>query len=295
MVVAATGFFDGVHLGHKKVIDQVCAVAQKEGKKSAIITFWPHPRNILQHDADKLRLLTSLEEKRRLCYAMGIDYFYVIPFSREFSRLSLEQFVKEYLIAKYNVSTLILGHDHRLGHDVNMSQQEMMDVIAGCGVVPIRVSEHVSDQKIVSSTVVRNLLASGDVAKGNEMLGYEYSMTGVVVAGNKIGRTYGFPTANLQLYEPLKIVPANGVYFVKVDLYGKIYKGICNIGHRPTMGDDRGVTIETHILDFDEDIYGLDITLSFVKRMRDERRFPSVDDLRAQLVKDKEMAAALPL
>lgn len=292
MVVAATGFFDGVHLGHRKVIDQVCAVAKEEGKRSAIITFWPHPRNILQHDADKLRLLTSLEEKRQLCSAIGVDDFFVIPFSRPFSELSLEEFVKEYLQKQFNVSTLILGHDHRLGHDLTLSLDQMMEVIASCGVKPIRVGEFTSEEVVVSSTVIRNLLFKGDVSRANELLCYDYPLTGVVVSGNRIGRTYGFPTANLQLYEPLKVVPANGVYFVRVQLLGRYYKGICNIGHRPTMGDERGVTIETHILDFNEDIYGLDMTISFISRMRDERRFPSVDALKEQLICDKETAAS---
>ncbi|MDD3200944.1 MAG: bifunctional riboflavin kinase/FAD synthetase [Bacteroidales bacterium] len=287
MVVAATGFFDGVHLGHRKVIEQMCAIARREGKRSAIISFWPHPRNILQQDADKLRLLTTLDEKRKLCQSIGVDDFIVIPFNKAFSMLSVEEFMKEYLVDRYSVSTLIIGYDHRLGHDVSQSQQDMIDTAIRCGINPVKVEEYFFDGKIVSSTAIRKVLLTGDIACANELLGYRYALHGVVVAGNKIGRTYGFPTANLQLYEPLKLIPANGVYMVWAEVNGQVHKGICNIGNRPTMGDGRGVTIETHILDFDEDIYGLDLKIEFVRRMRDEQKFETVEHLKEQLIQDK--------
>lgn len=287
MVVAATGFFDGVHLGHKKVIDCLCEVAHREGKRSAVISFWPHPRNILQQDADRLRLLTTLEEKKRLCLSMGVDEFIVIPFSKEFSMLSKEQFMKEYLFNRYGVSTLIIGYDHRLGHDTSQTQQSMMQAALDCGITPVGVGEYIVNDTVVSSTLIRNILLEGDVVRAEEFLGYRYALHGVVVAGNKVGRTYGFPTANLQLYEPLKLIPQKGVYMVWTEVDGKVYKGICNIGNRPTMGDERGLTIETHILDFDEDIYGLDIKIEFVGRMRDEQKFDSIEMLKEQLEYDK--------
>ena len=290
MAVAATGFFDGVHLGHKQVIDQMCAIARARGEASMIVTFWPHPRSVLQQDADRLRLLTSLQEKRDRCLSYGVDRFEVLPFTRAFSGLTAERFVREYLVDKLGVTTLILGYDHRLGHDRFDSPQQMMDTVARCGVEPVRVEAFTTGTCAVSSTQVRTALVAGDVTTAEQMLGYRYGLFGVVVAGNRIGRTLGFPTANMQLYEPLKLVPGNGVYAVWVDVLGRRYKGVCNIGTRPTVGLGGARTIETHILDFDEDIYGLDLCIEFCARLRDERRFDSLDLLKRQLALDRQKA-----
>ena len=290
MAVAATGFFDGVHLGHKQVIDQMCAIARARGEASMIVTFWPHPRSVLQQDADRLRLLTSLQEKRERCLSYGVDRFEVLPFTRAFSGLTAERFVREYLVDKLGVTTLILGYDHRLGHDRFDSPQQMMDTVARCGVEPVRVEAFTTGTCAVSSTQVRTALVAGDVTTAEQMLGYRYGLFGVVVAGNRIGRTLGFPTANMQLYEPLKLVPGNGVYAVWVDVLGRRYKGVCNIGTRPTVGLGGARTIETHILDFDEDIYGLDLCIEFCARLRDERRFDSLDLLKRQLALDRQKA-----
>ena len=290
MAVAATGFFDGVHLGHKQVIDQMCAIARARGEASMIVTFWPHPRSVLQQDADRLRLLTSLQEKRERCLSYGVDRFEVLPFTRAFSGLTAERFVREYLVDKLGVTTLILGYDHRLGHDRFDSPQQMMDTVARCGVEPVRVEAFTTGTCAVSSTQVRTALVAGDVTTAEQMLGYRYGLYGVVVAGNRIGRTLGFPTANMQLYEPLKLVPGNGVYAVWVDVLGRRYKGVCNIGTRPTVGLGGARTIETHILDFDEDIYGLDLCIEFCARLRDERRFDSLDLLKRQLALDRQKA-----
>ena len=290
MAVAATGFFDGVHLGHKQVIDQLCAIARQRGEESLIVTFWPHPRSVLQQDADRLRLLTSLAEKRDRCLSYGVDRFEVLPFTRAFSALSAERFIREYLVDRFGVRTLILGYDHRLGHDRFETPQQMMDTVARCGVEPVRVGAFTSGTCAVSSTQVRSALFSGDVAAAEQMLGYRYGLHGVGVAGNRIGRTLGFPTANMQLYEPLKLVPGNGVYAVWVDVLGRRCKGVCNIGTRPTVGQGGARTIETHILDFDEEIYGLDLRIAFCARLRDERRFDSLDLLKRQLALDCQKA-----
>lgn len=285
MAVAATGFFDGVHLGHRQVIGQMCAIAREKGEESMVVTFWPHPRSVLQQDADRLRLLTSLQEKRERCLACGVDRFEVLPFTRAFSRLSAEEFVRDYLVGKLGVTTLILGYDHRLGHDRFESPQQMMETVARCGVEPVRVEAFFggTDTQAISSTQIRRVLFDGDVAAANAMLGYRYRLCGAVVAGNRIGRTLGFPTANMQLYEPLKLVPGNGVYAVWTDVLGKRFKGVCNIGTRPTVGLGNARTIESHILDFNEDIYGLDLRIEFFARLRDECRFDSLDALKAQL------------
>lgn len=292
MAIAATGFFDGVHLGHRQVIDKMCALAREEGTESMIVTFWPHPRSVLQQDADRLRLLTTIQEKRALCEAAGVDRFEVIPFSREFSMLSAKDFVAGYLRDKLGVTTLMLGYDHRLGHDSFTSPEEMVEAVRQCGVKPVRVDEFTLGGS-VSSTVIRRLLTDGEVKQAESMLGYRYGLLGVVVAGNRIGRTIGFPTANMQLYEPLKLVPCNGVYSVWVEVLGSVYRGICNIGTRPTIGSGNARTIEVHILDFDQDIYGLDIKIEFDSRMRDEQKFDSLEALKNQLALDKANASRM--
>lgn len=293
MAVAATGFFDGVHLGHRQVLDQLCAVARARGEESLIVTFWPHPRSVLQQDADRLRLLTTLQEKKERCLACGVDRFEVLPFTRAFSRLSAETFIRDYLVGRFGVTALILGYDHRLGHDDFDTPEQMAEVVARCGVMPVRVPAVAVGAGAVSSTQIRDALAAGDVTRAEAMLGYRYGLCGVVVAGNRLGRTIGFPTANMQLYEPLKQIPANGVYAVWVDVLGRRHKGVCNIGTRPTVGLGGGQTIETHILDFDEDIYGLDLRIEFCARLRDERRFDSMEALGRQLAQDRQKAAEM--
>lgn len=288
MVVAATGFFDGVHRGHRKVLSLLCELAREEEKKSAVISFWPHPRSVLQQQAYNLRLLNSLEEKKDLIKGVGVNKFITIPFNKDFSKLSTEQFLS-LLKDKYGVSTLIIGYDHRFGHDY-ISQQEMIHLAGNIGIKIVRVEEFILDDNIISSTKIRKLLQIGDIEEANEFLGYRYGLKGVVVSGQKVGRTIGFPTANMQLYDPLKIIPADGVYSVFVQVMNKVYIGICNIGTRPTIGDNNEKTIETHILNFNEDIYGLDLKIEFVGKIRDERKFSSLDMLKTQLLKDKDFA-----
>ncbi len=301
MCVAATGFFDGVHKGHYKVIERVCSLAKEQGLESQIITFWPHPRSVLQQDAHDLRLLTSLEEKRELLNKMGIDRITVLEFTKEFSELSTEEFVKEYLIKRCGVKVLVIGYDHRIGNEKNQSQAEMIKKCSDAGLEVVRIEEVTVDNDesaIVSSTKIRNLIKQGDIFAANNYLGYQYSIRGVVVSGNRLGRTIGFPTANLSLYDPLKLVPECGVYLVRAKLNPKMinsaksndYKAICNIGYRPTVGDNNSLTIETHLLDFNEEIYGLDLSIDFISRIRDEQKFSSLDELKYQLEIDKNFA-----
>lgn len=291
MVVAATGFFDGVHAGHRAVLQVLKDTAREEGEESAVVTFWPHPRNVLQQDASTFRLLNTLEEKKELIHAFGIDRFYVIPFTRDFSQLSTVEFMKEYLVDHFHVDTLVIGYDHRLGRSSTASREELAALAASVGLRTRIVEEvHCGDRK-VSSTQIRNALAAGDVRTAAEMLGYRYTLHGVVVSGNMLGRTMGFPTANMALYEPLKTVPADGVYAVEVEVLGRNYGGVCNIGTRPTVGAGNARTIETHILGFNDNIYGLDIRIRFIDRLREERRFSSMEELRMQIECDKDKAA----
>ena len=291
-MVVATGFFDGVHIGHRHVIKQLVEAAAARGDESMVITFWPHPRNVLQKEARSLRLLTTLQEKKEILSDLGVNHVEVLPFTKDFSSMTTE----EYLLMikdKYGAKTILLGYDNRMGCDAKGSD-EVAQTAEGLGLEVIR-TEMVPSQHgyAVSSTKIRQSLEEGDVEGASNMLGYRYSLEGVVVAGNRLGRTIGFPTANMQLYEPLKLVPGNGVYFVQVETVGRTLYGMCNIGCRPTVGQGNARTIETHILDFDEDIYGLDLKLTFIARVREERRFESLEALKVQLEADKEQCTSL--
>ena len=285
-MVVATGFFDGVHVGHRLVIKQLVEAAAARGDESMVITFWPHPRNVLQKEARSLRLLTTLAQKKQILHELGVDRVEVLSFTKDFSAMTTEQYLR-HIMEEYGATSILLGYDNRMGSDAaNPDQVARTAEMLGLEVVR---TDMVSSEQgyAVSSTKIREKLEEGDVKRAAEMLGYDYSMHGVVVAGNKLGRTIGFPTANMQLYEPLKLVPGNGVYFVKVKVLDRELYGMCNIGCRPTVGSGNARTIETNIFDFDEDIYGLDIDIKFMARIREEQKFDSMDKLKAQLELDR--------
>ena len=291
-MVVATGFFDGVHMGHRLVISQLVKAARARGEESLVITFWPHPRTVLQLEARTFRLLSTLDEKYRMLKDLGVDRMEVIPFTREFGALTTKEYLRQYVMGKFDGTAVVLGYDNRMGSD-SISPQDVVSVAEGLGLEVIR-TDMVEGMPgtAVSSTRIRSLVASGDVTAAASMLGYDYSLYGVVVAGNRIGRTMGFPTANMQLYEPLKLIPGNGVYAVKVRTLGKEWKGMCNIGNRPTVGVGNSCTVETNIFGFDEDIYGLDINVTFLRKIRDEVKFSSIDALGEQLRRDRQACLA---
>ena len=334
-MIATTGFFDGVHTGHRLVIERLVSLACERGDESLVVTFWPHPRAVLQDGARELRLLTTLEEKKGLLKSLGVDRIEVLDFTRAFAALTAEEYLRDILRDRFGVTTLLVGYDNRLGSD-RLTAPALAPVAASLGIELIEIEEFgggghpetvVSDdpsqgkpwaprragirgprksadfwggsaegghrfpdvhplQNSISSTRIRKALQEGRIEEATEMLGYGYSLTGVVVAGNRMGRTIGFPTANLRPYEPLKLIPARGVYVVEAEVLGKRYRGMTDIGTRPTVGGTFP-TIETHILDFDEDIYGLPLTITFLRRLRDEIHFPSLDALRQQLERDR--------
>ena len=285
-MVVATGFFDGVHLGHRLVIEQLVAAAAVRGDESMVVTFWPHPRNVLQQEARSLRLLTSLSEKKAMLESLGVNRVEIMPFTKDFSTMTTREYL-ERLAADYGAKAVLIGYDNRMGCDADGADQVAQTAL-DLGLEVIRTQMVPSEQGYaVSSTKIRERLEAGDVRAASAMLGYDYSLHGVVVAGNRLGRTIGFPTANMQMYEPLKLVPGNGVYFVKVETLGRELYGMCNVGCRPTVSSGNHRTIETHIFDFDEDIYGLDIKVTFMEKIRDEVKFESLDALRSQLEKDK--------
>ena len=291
-MVVATGFFDGVHVGHRLVIQQLVEAAAVRGDESMVVTFWPHPRNVLQKEARSLRLLTTLAEKKKLLLDLGVDKVEVLQFTKDFSTMTTEDYLRM-LMSEYGASTILVGYDNRMGSDAR-NADEVARTAESLGLEVVR-TDVVSSEKgyAVSSTKIRQCLEEGNVQDAAAMLGYDYSLEGVVVAGNRIGRTIGFPTANIQLYEPLKLVPGNGVYFTKVHTLGRDLYGMCNIGYRPTVGNGNARTIETNIFGFDEDIYGLDLRLTFVAKIRDEEKFASLDELKKQLEKDREACLAI--
>ena len=292
-MVVATGFFDGVHLGHRQVIKHLVDAAAVRGVESTVLTFWPHPRNVLQKEARDLRLLTTLQHKKELLMSLGVNHVEVIQFTKDFSSMTVEEYLRDIVIGKYGGTALLLGYDNKLGCDAK-DADHVARVAESLGLEVIRTDAVSLDPgAAVSSTKIRNRLLDGDVSGAAEMLGYSYSLYGVVVAGNRLGRTIGFPTANMQLYEPLKMVPANGVYFVQVQTLDRNLYGMCNIGCRPTVSEGNARTIETNIFGFDEDIYGLDMTISFVEKIRDEIRFDSLEELRKQLDKDRDTCLTL--
>ncbi len=289
MAVVATGFFDGVHLGHREVIRALVSSAREKGEEAIAVTFATHPRAVLQQDARSLRLLSSPGEKAALLKELGVDRVEVLEFSREFSRLSAEQYLRDTVKARFGGTAIVLGYDNRLGSD-SLTPSLIEPLARGLGLDVIVVPPARSpDHKLISSTKIREALAVGRVEEASSMLGYEYPVSGVVVGGKQLGRTIGFPTANMQLYEPLKMIPGRGVYLSGVETLGRRFYGMTNVGE----------IIETHIFDFSEDIYGLDVTVTFKKRLRDGKRFESIGELKSQLICDEELCrglcAALPL
>ena len=282
MAVIATGFFDGVHIGHRLVIETLVNEARRRGEESLVLTFWPHPRIVLQDDAMGLRLLNTPSEKIALLKGLGIDRVEQLEFSREFSEMGAEQYLREVVIGRYGGTAILLGYDNRIGHD-SLTPVQTADLASSLGLDVIR-AEKVSAVGIaVSSTKIRNALKAGDVETASIYLCYDYCLSGEVVHGKKLGRTIGYPTANLQLDEPLKLVPAVGVYLSQVQVGGRSFYGMTNVGP----------VLETHIFDFDEEIYGETITVSFMKRVRDENSFDSLTELQAQLRDDEHYCKKL--
>ena len=291
-MVVATGFFDGVHVGHRLVIDQLVRAAAERGDESMVITFWPHPRNVLQKEARSLRLLSTMAEKETIIRSLGVDRFEVLNFTKDFSAMTTEDYLR-HIMKEYGATAILLGYDNRMGSDA-ADPDQVARKAEELGLEVIRTDMVPSELGYaVSSTKIREKVENGEVETAAQMLGYGYSLHGVVVAGNRLGRTIGFPTANMQLYEPLKLVPGNGVYFVRVKTLGRDFYGMCNIGLRPTIGTGNARTIETNIFGFDEDIYGLDMDITFVSKIRDEIRFDSLDGLKKQLENDREACLAL--
>ncbi len=289
--VVTIGTFDGVHLGHQKVISKLKEIARKYGGESVIFTFSPHPRLVTRPEESDLRLLTTLEEKKELFARSGIDHLIVFPFSRSFSELTYAEFVKQILVEKMHTHCLVVGYDHRFGKNREGSFEYLQECADTYGFKIEKLEPFLIDEANVSSTRIRKSLQEGQVKKANNYLGYRYTLHGTVVEGNQLGRKIGFPTANIEASDPNKLIPDHGVYAVEVLTSGKIYQGMLNIGTRPTFNknaDNR--SIEVHIFNFTENLYKKEITLLFFQKIRDEKKFNGVRELAEQLKKDKSAA-----
>ena len=286
--IVTIGTFDGIHIGHQKILKDLIKTAKKEGKKSVLLTFFPHPRMVLQKD-NKILLLNTIEEKSGLLEKMGLDYLIIHPFSREFSRLTALEFVRDILVNKLNTSRLIIGYDHHFGknREGNIHQLKEYSLLYDFKVEEIPAQD--IDDVSVSSTKIRTALKDGNLKTANNYLGYHYMLNGTVVSGKKLGGTIGFPTANLEIKEPYKLVPKTGVYIIKTHINTVLYTGIMNIGFNPTvLGKHQ--TIEAHLFDFNEDLYGKEIMIEFIYFLREEHKFKSIEELVVQLNIDKENA-----
>lgn len=258
------------------VIETLVQSAKERGEDSVILTFWPHPRTVLQDDAIRLRLLNSLVEKKAILQDLGVDRVEVIPFTKQFSRMTAYEYFKSVVIQGFGGTAVLLGYDNRIGSDTSSPEQASVKA-RELGLDVIRTDRVSSVGIAVSSTKIRKYLGEGNVELASSLLCYDYTLHGVVVPGKQLGRTIGFPTANMQLYEPMKLIPAEGVYLTRVETLGRTYFGMTNINS----------LVETHILDFDEMIYGLDIKVSFLKKIRDEVKFGSIPEMKEKLAGDE--------
>lgn len=290
--VVTQGTFDGVHIGHQQILKRLRNIADEAGGETVLLTFFPHPRMVLQPDDNTLKLLHTEEEKIYHLEKAGINHLIIIPFTKEFARQSSMQFVRDVLVNVIGTKILVIGYDHRFGKNREGSMDDLREYAQVYNFMVEEIPPQDIDEVTVSSTKIRNALLEGDVATASKYLGYDYTVTGKIVEGNSQGKKIGFPTANIHVPEEYKLIPDDGVYAVKVQLGGKEYKGMANIGNQPTFTNRRHA-FEVNIFDFEGNIYGESITVHFVSRIRSEMKFGGVERLIEQLKKDKLAAIAV--
>ncbi len=276
-----------MHLGHRFLINELKETAKARNLPSAVITFPEHPRAVLHADYQP-KLLNSFDEKLEQLASTGIDYCIVLDFTVELSRLTAQEFITTVLADKLHVEVLLIGYDHRFGHDRKDGFEQYVTYGAACGMDVVKASPYDDGQTAVSSSEIRKLLTECQVEKADKLLTYPYQLRGTIVNGYKVGRKLGFPTANIQVDEPFKIVPGIGVYAVRVYLKGERYKGMLYIGDRPTLNNGSNITLEVNILDFSGDIYNNEITVAFIYYVREDIKFGSLEELKEQLARDRE-------
>ncbi|MEE1884990.1 bifunctional riboflavin kinase/FAD synthetase [Pedobacter flavus] len=293
--VVTIGTFDGVHFGHQKIIQTVVERAKLANAESVILTFFPHPRMIIDPENAALKMINTIDEKAQILEKLGVDHLIITPFTRDFSNLSPDQYIKQILVDTIGTKELIIGYDHRFGKDRKGGLKELIDGGEIYGFKVQEIAEQDIDDVAVSSTKIRTALLNGDVKLASHYLGYNFSLTGSVIKGDKIGRTIGFPTANLFVEESYKLIPADGIYAVSLhlskednlDSISQTYIGMAYIGQRPTIN---GMTrnIEVNIFDFNQEVYGQRLTMEFHEFLRADYKFPSLETMTEQLKLDKE-------
>ena len=283
--VVTIGTFDGVHIGHQKIVNRLVNQAELD---SVILTFFPHPRMVLQQD-NTIKLLHTIEEKTSVLEQLGLDHLVIHPFTKEFSRLTAQQFVENILVNQLKAKKIIIGYDHRFGRNRTADISTLKDFGEQYGFVVEEITKQDVDDVAVSSTKIRTALQKGQIEKANAFLGQPYMLTGTIVKGKGIGKTLGYPTANIQIEEAYKLIPKNGVYIVKTNFKGITYFGMMNIGTNPTVGG-KSQTIETYFFNMDTDLYGSKMTIQMLKRIRDEKKFASVDQLIEAMQNDEKIS-----
>ena len=286
--VITIGTFDGVHIGHQKIINQLNEEAEKINGESVLFTFYPHPRMVLYPESHGIKLIQTQEEKMAKLEKMGLKNCIVFPFTFEFSRMTALEFVRDFLVNQLHVKKLVIGYDHQFGKNREGSLQFLKDICETYDFEVIEIPAQDIDEVNVSSTKIREAILAGNIEKANDYLGDTFELTGTVVKGNQLGRTIGYPTANIVLNSDLKLIPGNGVYAVRVNVRGVWFGGMMNIGTRPTVVSNGGRTIEVNIFDFDETIYDETVTVQFLSKWRDEHKFNGLEELKNQLKLDEE-------
>ena len=289
--IATIGSFDGIHIGHKKILQTLTKIPKKNNGKSILITFWPHPRYILKKNND-FKLLTSLDEKIKLFEKNKIDILYIVDFSLKFSKVSANKFIENILLEKLKINCLLIGYNNNFGRNREGNIRYLEQNKKKFDIDIISIPKQSVDKISISSTKIREYLNNGKINSANRLLGRKYSINGKIVKGNGIGRKINFPTANIEIDEPKKLLPKSGVYAVEVILNRKIYLGMLNIGYNPTIKNEKK-SIEVNIFEFSEDIYNNKISINFIRRIRNEKKFKNLNELKKQLIKDKKKVKSI--
>jgi riboflavin kinase/FMN adenylyltransferase len=289
--VVTAGTFDGVHIGHQKILHRISEISHQNGGETVVITFWPHPRLVLNKAGEsELKLLSTIDEKIELLDYQGIDHLVILPFTKEFSQMSPEDYVRKVYIEAIGTKKLVIGYDHRFGKNREGGLEYLQKNLNQFDFSVEEISRQDIDDVGVSSTKIRQALEIGHIKTANQYLGRAYQITGKVMHGDKLGRTIGFPTANLQISENYKLIPADGIYAVKVNWQNQDLQGMIYIGNRPTLQGEQPKRIEVNIFDFNQDIYQESLKISFIEKIRDDQAFENVEKMRLQLLEDGKIA-----
>ena len=290
--IVTIGTFDGVHAGHRTIIERIRAIAAQRKGNAVLVTFEPHPRFLINPNHN-LKLLTTLSEKKKLLEELGLDHLVIAPFTKEFAEQEAKDYVEDFLIKKIQPEVLVIGYDHHFGKN-RSGNLNLLEAYAKQGHFELEeISKQLVDDAHVSSTTIRKAIENGQVTEANTLLKSNYQLTGLVVKGDQKGRTIGFPTANLEIDSDKKLIPANGVYAVKATVNDIVYKAVMNIGYRPTVNDEKELRLEVHIFSFEQDIYGQQLNVEFIERIRAEKKFDSFEELKKQISVDCEKAEGI--